>query len=134
MHIIICLDDKYGYSFANRRQSRDKNQIAKMLEAVGHSLLLLSNYSAKLFETLPNNVKVSENFLNIASQGDFCFVETLDITPYINNAEKVIIYRWNRVYPSDKKLPEELLSGKKLISVTDFVGNSHDKITEEVYE
>lgn len=134
MRLIICLDDKNGYAFANRRQSRDKNQIAKMLQTVGDNRLFLNSYSAKLFESLPDNVVIDEKFLNIALKDDFCFVENLDITGYIPTAEQIIIYRWNRVYPSDKRLSEELFSDKRLISSTDFVGNSHEKITEEVYE
>ncbi len=134
MHLIVCVDDKNGYSFANRRQSRDKNQIAKMLELVGENQLLLNEYSAKLLENLPHNVKVSENFLKTAAEDDFCFVEDLDISKHLSAVKQLIIYRWNRAYPSDKKLPDELFAGKKLISTVDFAGNSHERITEEVYE
>ena len=104
MRLIICLDDKNGYSFANRRQSRDKIQLAKMLELVGDSTLLLNEYSAKLLENPPNNVKVTENFLKTAAEDDFCFVENLDISKHLSAVKQLIVYRWNRAYPYSDKL------------------------------
>ncbi len=132
MNLIICLDDKNGYSFASRRQSSDKVQIAKMLELVGENKLFINDYSSKLFSELTGNVTVSPMPHKSADVGDYCFIENIDLDGV--NAEKIVIYRWNRHYPSDKKFPEKLLSGKTLKSTIDFVGNSHEKITEEVYE
>lgn len=131
MNLIVCLDDNNGYSFASRRQSRDKVQLEKMLKTVGESNLFVNDYTAKLFDALPSNVIVSDNPLTAAQTGEYCFIENITISNI--QPEKVIIYRWNRHYPSDKKLPSELLSNKKLLSSTDFAGNSHEKITEEVY-
>lgn len=131
MNLIICLDDKNGYCFASRRQSSDKIQIEKMLALVGKNKLFLNAYSAKLFGELPN-ITVCENPLEGAKNGDYCFIENITLNDI--STEKVIIYRWNRHYPSDKKFPEKLLSGKALKSTIDFVGNSHERITEEVYE
>lgn len=131
MHIIVCLDSKNGMSFAGRRQSRDKLQIAKMLETVGGKKLYVSEYTARLFETLPQNVTVAENFWVLAQPGDYCFIETEDILPL--TVEDIIVYKWNRVYPSDKKFDTGLLLNKTLVSASDFPGNSHEKITEEIY-
>ena len=132
MNLIICLDDKNGYSFASRRQSKDRVQLERMLELVGERKLYLNSYSSKLFESLPDNVVVSDTPQFSAGQDDYCFVENINIIS--TNIDSLIIYRWNRHYPSDKQLPQELLSGKKLVSSTDFVGHSHEKITEEVYQ
>ena len=49
----------------------------------------------------------------------------------LSSAEKLIVYRWNRIYPSDVKAE---LSGWQKVSEDDFIGSSHDKITEEIYE
>ena len=132
MNIIICLDEKNGYCFASRRQSKDRVQLAKMLELVGDNKLCLTGYSAKLFEKAPKNAIVCEDPLKSAAKGDYCFIENIDLDNVL--AEKIVIYRWNRRYPSDKKLPQSFLQGKRLISVMDFAGNSHEKITQEVYE
>ena len=132
MKLIVCLDDKNGFSFAKRRQSRDAVQLEKMLELVGDCKLFVNEYTAKLFDSCPQNVVVCENPFQSADENSFCFAENIDIPTL--DFEKIIIYRWNRHYPSDKKLPLELLNNKKLVSSTDFAGNSHEKITEEVYE
>lgn len=132
MNLIICLDNNGGYSFAGRRQSKDKTQLHNMLSLVGDNQLLLNEYSAGLFEIIPDNVIVCEDPLNSADKNDFCFIENINIDH--TDINKVIIYRWNRAYPSDKKLTHNILDGKKLIEILDFTGNSHEKITREVWE
>ena len=47
--------------------------------------------------------------------------------------EGVIIYRWNRKYPSDFNFPIGFLENMRLVSTENFVGNSHPEITEEIY-
>ena len=103
-----------------------------MLDMVGDKRLLVNEYTSKLFENNPKNLIVCENPLKTAGDEDFCFIENLDICDADIN--KVIIYRWNRHYPSDKKLSDNLLKNKKIVSSTEFAGNSHEKITQEVYE
>ncbi len=132
MNIIVCLDDSLGVSFNCRRQSRDSALISRVLELTKENRLFVSEYSAPLFEK--NNVIVDNNFFSNAQNGDYCFVETADVFEVIDKIEKVIIYRWNRKYPSDKKFPlTAVLNNKTLKETTDFVGTSHDKITEEIY-
>lgn len=132
MNLIVCLDDKNGYSFASRRQTKDRVQLNDMLAFVGKNNLFLTDYSSALFSELPANVKVTNTPQKSAGAGDFCFIENITIDDI--NAEKIIIYRWNRSYPSDKKFSENLLAGKTLVSTTEFEGSSHEKITREVYE
>lgn len=134
MHIIVCLDNKNGMLFNKRRQSKDALLRLKMLETVGKNCLLMNEYSAKQFEE-DCTVTVSEKFLEAAQKGDFCFVENTDILPFKSEVENVIVYRWNRDYPSDAKFPaEQFLNTRKLVKRTDFKGSSHPQITEEIYE
>ena len=132
MKLIVCLDDKNGFSFAGRRQSRDSVQLEKMLESVGNSKIFVNEYTAKLFDSYPQNISVCENPFQKADENSYCFVENLEIP--VLDFSRIIIYRWNRHYPSDKKLPPQILRNKKLVLSTEFAGNSHEKITEEVYE
>lgn len=132
MNLIICLDAGGGYSFAGRRQSKDKTQLHNMLNMVGDNKLFLTEYSAKLFEVIPDNLTICEDPLTLAGDNDFCFIENISFDQADIN--KVVIYRWNRAYPSDKKLPHNILEGKKLIETLDFMGNSHEKITREIWE
>ena len=131
MNLIICLDNNGGYSFAGRRQSQDKIQAEKMLELVADGKLFVNEYTAKLFKELPQNLIVCTDPISQAKEDDYCFIENISLQNIVAN--KIIIYRWNRAYPSDKKFPQELLNGKKLVSTCDFMGNSHEKITQEVY-
>lgn len=132
MNIIICLDDKNGIQFNKRRQSRDSVLCDRILSITKGRALWMSQYSAKMF--LSANVNVDTEFLNLVKDGDYCFVENDDFMRYLDKLEKVIVYRWNRVYPSDKKVATDFLNEKQLTSSIDFKGSSHERITEEIYE
>ena len=69
-----------------------------------------------------------------AGAGAYCFVENVDVTPVSDRVEKIIIFRWNRRYPADVRFPVALFSNRwKLVGTEDFMGNSHERITQEVY-
>ena len=135
MILIAALDDKNGMMFNHRRQSQDSLLRAHILNRTADSALWMNAYSARQFGACAENppVHVSEFFLTEADDGAYCFVENVDITPCIDRIEKIIIYRWNRVYPRDQVFPLDL-SRWKLTAAMDFAGSSHEKITEEVYE
>ena len=132
MNIIICLDNNNGISFNNRRQSRDKNVINRIFQVTSKEKLRMNDYSYKIF--LNNDVFVDQDFLKLAGYDDYCFCEDDSFISYNDDINKIIVYRWNRVYPSDKKIDASLFIDRKLTSTVDFIGNSHDKITEEIYE
>lgn len=135
MTVIVCVDDDFGMMFGKRRQSQDKALRARILEITGENSLYMNEYSSRQFkEENTENIKISEDFLQKSEKGSFCFVENLPLIPFENKIEKLIVYKWNRRYPSDMKFDIPLSGGKwKLIKTEDFKGNSHDKITEEVY-
>lgn len=132
MNLIICLDADGGYSFANRRQSRDRILLDEMLQIIGDNRLFVNGYTAKLFESVSVNLVVCDNPLKECADSDFCFAENIGVENISPN--KIIICRWNRSYPYDKKFPENLLINKQLVSSFEFKGNSHEKITVEVFE
>ena len=134
MKVIVCIDDNRGMLFNKRRQSKDRRvleDIAKMTEKVR-----INAFSEKLFtetETVPAiQVTVDEQFLERATEGEYCFVENVLLTPYEDKIEEMIIYHWNRKYPADVKLDIELKKWKKQ-SKEEFAGFSHEKITKEIY-
>ena len=47
--------------------------------------------------------------------------------------DEIILYKWNRVYPTDFYFDINL-STWNLTQVTEFKGNSHERITKEVYK
>ena len=131
MNIILCLDDKNGILFNNRRLSRDRVLCERVLSLTSGRRLLMNEYSSVLFEGC--DVIADENFLGNAEKGDYCFIENEDFLAYGEKIEDVIIYRWNRVYPSDVKIDTSFLNGRIVASSEDFCGSSHDKITEVIY-
>lgn len=131
MNIIVCIDKNNGMSFCGKRQSMDCVLQEKVLEIVGASRLLMSSYSARQFENTAGIV-VDDDFLNNANQGDFCFVENNEISS--ENVEGFYVFNWNRKYPADLLFSVDLKAeGFKKIKKEEFKGNSHDKITLEIY-
>lgn len=133
MKIIVCLDDKDGMLFNKRRQSQDRVLIEKVIDITRGNTLRMHPYSQKMFDGLTDNICVDERFLELAGQGEYCFVETQDVSPYVSSIEEIVVFRWNRVYPADLYFPTEILAHYQRSDMMDFPGNSHDKICVEVY-
>ena len=133
MKLIVAVDDNMGMLFNKRRQSRDILLRKRILEIVGEKELFMNEYTFKQFkeEVIPNIV-VSENPMGMLDSDGYCFVENLDVLQYESNFDKIIIYSWNRVYPKDLTFNIDL-NNWECVSEFDFVGNSHDNITERVY-
>ena len=132
MLLMVCVDDNLGMAFNHRRQSQDRVLRRKMLERAAGKPLWMSPYSARQFEPLPQTIQVAEDFWARAGVGEFCFAELQAPGTWLDRLEGVVLYRWNRRYPSDLKfdLP---LEGFTLRQRQEFAGYSHPKITEEVY-
>ena len=132
--VAVCVDDKLGMLFFGKRQSRDRVLIEELIEYAEGRKIYINSFSKLLF---PNDetVKVCEDPLAEAKDGDVCFIENLPLAPHTGKISTLIIYRWNRAYPTDKKLDvSPSAHGFKLISVKEFAGSSHEKITKEIYE
>ena len=127
MTIILCLDDKNGLSFNNRRQSRDKILIENIIQ---NDSVYILEHSACLFAE--HSVNKMNNVSDLPNDALY-FHEITDPKNIIDQFDTVIIYRWNRHYPSDVKF-EFTMNNYKKIYEEEFVGFSHDKITKEVYE
>ena len=132
MTVIVCIDDRNGMAFNNRRQSQDKKLLERITSAVSGKRLLMNAYSADMFGKLPQ-VVIDEDFLSKAESNDICFAENIDVSPYADKIDKIIIYKWNRHYPSDLTF-DIPLDNYEIIKTEDFQGNSHDRITKVTYE
>ena len=135
MNIIICLDDNNGMMFNKRRQSQDRILRADLKEFIKDKDLYMNNYSYKLYKDIDNgNIKVSENFLEQCTENDFCLVEDKLLNNYINKINNIIIYKLNRIYPSDLYFDINLISNSwELLETKEFEGSSHEKITRIIY-
>lgn len=112
-----------------------KVALQKIMDMTAGSTLWVNEYSAPLLsEFAVPQLCVDADFLSKAGIGEFCLVENVDVMPYLPFIEKVILFHWNRAYPSDVRFPINLRSGKwTLQSAEDFVGSSHNPITMEVF-
>ena len=129
MIAIVCLDENNGMFFNERRQSKDRYVIRDIVHMVENNTLYINEYSKELFENTPANIQISEDYFNQVSDNEYCFIENQIVD--ILKAKKVVVYRWDKVYPADYKLP---LRQYNLVSTLDLQGYSHDKIVKEVYE
>lgn len=131
MKLFICVDDRKGMMFNNRRQSRDAILVSHMLDIVGAEKLFVLPYSEKLFKNV-ENITVSENPFEDCGETDFCFFEG-EIKD-ISSVTELYIYFWNREYPFDIKFAFEPESeGFVLAESTDFAGSSHENITLKTF-
>lgn len=137
MTLITCIDDRGGQAFHRRRLSRDRALCVRVLELAGTGRLRLSPYSLPLFGALPPAAALAagEDFLDRATGDELCFAEREDLSPWLDKADRLVLFRWNRTYPYDLRFPlEELEKHWVLTGTADFPGSSHEKITEETYE
>lgn len=125
---IVCLDQKNGMFFNERRQSRDRYVIRDILEMTKDSVLYINSYSEELFENHRKEYIISDDYFSDAKEDEYCFVENHILDQSVT--DQLIVYRWDKVYPTDYRLN---LSNWKLVSTLEFIGYSHDKITKEVY-
>ena len=131
MKLIVCLDERKGMMFNNRRQSRDRVLIDDMIDMIGDDKLYIVPYSESLFENKEIKLKVKKNPLKAADE-NWCFIENLPVAEYKDEIETVVIYHWNRHYPGDFFFDLELDS-YTLESSEELVGSSHEKITKEIW-
>lgn len=133
MIAIVCLDDKNGMMFNKRRQSRDCGVVEQVLDMTEGGCLWIHPFSEPLFvEKEAEQIHVREEFLKCAGDGEYCFVENRGLHSVEEKLEKLIVFRWNRVYPADLYLDLALEDWRKA-EEEEFSGNSHEKITREVY-
>ena len=133
MNIIICIENSGGMLFNRRRVSRDKAVVEDIVSYTDGAMLRMNEYSSVLFADCGRYYAVDEDFLEKAAPGDYCFVENTAFDGFIGEIEKIIVYNWNRDYPSDLKFDISVLEGFALEDEREFTGNSHDCITRRVY-
>ena len=134
---IVCLEERRGMQFGGRRVSRDRVVTEKICELCEGKTLWMNPASEKLFAEQKESGKVTlqaaADFLEQAGEGEYCFVENTGLQAVEAKIEKIIVFWWNRHYPSDRKFDLDLSKWNK-VSEEEFAGYSHEKITKEVYE
>ncbi len=133
MRVFVCVDDRDGMMFGGKRQSRDSALIADLVASAG-GRVCVTPYSAPLFEGSGAQLSICDSFEELRAD-DSCFVENAALIPAAELIDELVIYRWNRHYPSDMRLelqPQEY--GLRAAEQSEFEGSSHPHITKEVYK
>ena len=125
MRIIICLDDRGGLSIGGRRLSRDRALIDFICSR--YENIAVDPYSAPLFDG--HAVTVADDPYTVGC--DSCFLENTEIKLDVPEIDELVVCRWNRVYPFDRRV--EITPDWHPVSEYELVGSSHDKITVIVY-
>lgn len=134
MTVCICLDKNGGRLFNCRRQSRDRRLIDDLCAFANGRTVYTDAYSEKLFDHTNAPLGSADELTASGEEDAIIFCERQDPLPYLERADTLVIYRWNKVYPADTFLardPGEL--GFRLVQKTDFPGTSHNNIDREVY-
>lgn len=128
MKFIVCLDDKNGMLFNNRRQSRDRVVTEDIICNLADEKLLINEFSAKLFAEYGSKIELTDAPI----KNRFFFAENLDLSAFETDISQIVVYRWNRIYPADFVCNIDF-SKYNVDSQVEFAGNSHEKITKITY-
>lgn len=130
MTIYLCLDDRGGLLFNGRRLSRDAAVLADMAAGLADTLTI-DPFSEKLISAAGIPYTLAAQPL---PEGCHFFLENRNPEAMLPLAENVVIYRWNRHYPSDVRWTGSPADyGFTLSQTSEFPGKSHELITKEVY-
>ena len=130
MTVYFCLDDRGGLLFNGRRLSRDAAVLADLAVGIPEEVTI-DGFSEKLIASAGIPYVLTEEAL---PKGCRFFLENRDPAEVLPLAEKIVIYRWNRHYPSDLRWEGSPADyGFSMTETMEFPGKSHEKITKEVY-
>lgn len=142
MKVIVPVDNSMGISFNGRRVSKDSAVYERAIRQAADHILLMNLPTYKEFAKIYKDPEKTEicrrvalgldaDFINFADEDDYCFVENINIDDKEKDIDTIILYKWNRNYPSDNKLGINL-DNFVLVKQETFNGTSH-LITEEIY-
>ena len=136
MILAVCVDNGGGMTFGNRRQSRDIVVCRDLIDVCKGNKLYIDEYSERIFTEVEDSVDVINvvtSLLDVdCGDNDCIFVENEQPSLFADKVSKIIVYKWNRDYPYDMQFDIDMTEWK-LMSMTEFPGKSHERITREVY-
>ncbi len=133
MILAVCVDNRLGMAFNQRRQSQDRKMREALLAGSGGRKIWTDTYSAAQFEEEQQaRLTIDDQWPKRIGRGEIGFAER-DLAGIDGaNIEEIWLYRWNREYPADQWLSLDL-SKWRCTTSRDFAGYSHERITEERY-
>ncbi len=148
MKLILCTDERLGYSFNHRRQSSDLEMRRDMVRRLGsaadniyvniyteRSLLRDGFFSEEeAIRRRKAPAKSGRKFLEKAIRNDgWAFVENVDLKGCWHSIDEILLYIWDKRYPAEYELPAGMLESFIMVGQTQFSGHSHEVIRLEHY-
>ena len=140
MTLVFTVDERMGLAFGKRRQSRDRELTRDLVAFAGERRIVASEYSRLLFEEAGIDIEAShislcENPISEASGDDVVFLELACPKGATALADEIVLYLWNRHYPSTSVLDIRTIERDFILQGSfDFAGRSHEKLTRVVYK
>ena len=133
MILIFTLDDDNGTNLAGKRQSKDRVVGDKIIALAENNLHMLQKTASFFKNNDMTDVPCTiwSDLWHLPTNAVF-FAETPVPAEVMEQADKIYVFRWNRRYPSLAQDRVNLDGYNKEI-IEEFPGDSHDKITLEVY-
>lgn len=132
MRAAFCIDDMGGILFGGRRVSAD-SAVFDDLKTLYTKKLYVTPFSVGLMQRYGIEYVSADNIFDAAEDDDMIFAENISLATHLKDLSEIIVYRWNRRYPSDFKTDIDF-SALILTDSRDFKGTSHDKITRNIYK
>lgn len=126
--IALCIDKGNGRLFYGKRTSSDREVRKRLLDMT--DVLYVDSYTAAQFteDYGKEKLRVVDDPAGIAE--GTAFIELQDIP---RDADRIVIFNWNRKYPADRFL-DFRFSGWRKVKKEDFEGYAHPKVTMDVWE
>ena len=113
MNIIVCLEDKNGMMFNKRRLSQDIAIREDIYKNMDGKSLIMNDYSYKMFsKDEPKIDIIVREDLPVCDSENLQFIEDKQLGNFESEIDKIIVYYWNRRYPSDLKFDIDFSNGK----------------------
>lgn len=130
MILVCCLDKNNGMLFNHRRISKDRVIIEDIKSFSTDSKIYIDFFSKDLLE---QGIISKDLFKEKISSNDYCFIEDIKPSLLETKINRIIIYNFNRNYPSDFKFDIDLRKWS-FVESTELKGHSHEVITKTIYE
>lgn len=129
MNLIVCVDERNGMLFHQKRVSQDRLQRQDVYTYMKENPLYIKKKSASLYKH--ENIVIIEDFYKIVNIEGYCVVEEEIEETLLQKMNCIIVYCWNRHYPADTyfKIPNNF----QCEQIKEFSGSSHKKITKKIY-
>ena len=133
MTVVVATDMRGGMLFLGRRVSRDRALIAD-LARLQSGRLLCHPFSERYLISMGLSPIVCEDPLGSAREDDTCFIEGLPLSPHVPSITRLIVYRFDKVYPSDVSLDIDPHAPPfRLAETRELPGYAHKTLSREVY-